>query len=246
MTELIARSGAWLLQQAAALPDTVIMKQVAVERGWFETVTGIASSVMTLTLLALTIFLAPAAWSFWRTFRKVRTLLDRVYADVTPLTRHASNVADNLDYITTSIRSDVQRVNATIASANRRLNQAVELTETRLNEFNALLQVVQQEAEQAFVTTAAAVRGVRTGAATFGGLQDSAGEVFLDGGDLDGNDGERNRWSGGDDDAADADPGSESEWREEQPQRDAEQPLTGAARPDSARPRVRSRRQRRE
>jgi hypothetical protein len=172
MTELITRPGAWLLQQAAALPDTVVMKTVAVERGWFETVTGIASGLMTLTLLGLSIFLAPAAWSFWRTFRKVRDMLDKVYADVQPLARHAGNIADNLDYITTSIRSDVQQVNATIASANRRLNQAVELTEHRMNEFNALLQVVQQEAEQAFVSTAAAVRGVRTGAAAFGGLTD--------------------------------------------------------------------------
>jgi len=40
-------------------------------------------------------------------------------ADVTPLTRHASSIADNLDYITTSIRNDVQQVNATIASATR-------------------------------------------------------------------------------------------------------------------------------
>ncbi len=135
-----------------------------------ETVTGIASGMLALTLLGLTIVLAPAAWSFWRTFRKVRTLIDRVYADVNPITRHASNVADNLDYITTSIRHDVQQVNATIASANRRLQEAVELTENRLNEFNALLQVVQQEAEQAFVSTAAAVHGVRTGAATFTGL----------------------------------------------------------------------------
>lgn len=241
MTELITRSGAWLLRQAATLPDTVIMKQVAVERGWFETVTGIASSVMTLTLLGLTIFLAPAAWSFWRTFRKVRGLLDRVYADVTPLTRHAHNVADNLDYITTSIRGDVQQVNATIASANRRLNQAVALTETRLNEFNALLQVVQQEAEQAFVSTASAVRGVRTGAATFGGLHDSADEVFLDGGDLDGDDGERD--GNRDGDALADEGGRQSEWRADRSERDADQPR-GTTRPGAARPRVRSRRQR--
>jgi uncharacterized protein YoxC len=171
MTELITRSGAWLLQQAT-LPDTLVMKTVAAERGWFETVTGIASGVMSLTLLGLAIFLAPAAWSFWRTFRKTQALLDRVYADINPLTHHAANIADNLDYITTSIRNDVQKVNATIASANRRLHQAVTTTESRLNEFNALLHVVQQEAEQAFVSTAAVVRGVRTGAATFSDAHD--------------------------------------------------------------------------
>jgi hypothetical protein len=188
MTELITRSGAWLLQRAATFPDTVVMKTVA-ERGTFETVTGIASSLMSLTLLVFTIFAAPAAWSFWKTFRKTREMLDKVYADINPLTRHAGNIADNLDYITTSIRADVQHVNAAIAAATRRLNQAAELTETRLNEFNALLQVVQQEAEQAFVSTAAAVRGVRTGAATFGGMQDDADDL-ASGGIDDGDDSE--------------------------------------------------------
>ena len=190
MTELITRGGAWLLQQAATLPDTVVMKTVAVERGWFETVTGIASGVMTLTLLGLAIVLGPAAWSFWRTFRKVQVLLDRVYADVNPITRHASNVADNLDYITTSIRHDVEQVNATIASANRRLQDAVALTENRLNEFNALLHVVQQEAEHAFVSTAAAVHGVRTGAATFTGFARPAVDDHGTGEENDGNDDE--------------------------------------------------------
>lgn len=216
MTELITRPVAWMVQQAATFPDTVVMKTVAAQRGWFETVTGIASGVMTLTLLGLAIFLAPAAWSFWRTFRKVRGLLDKVYGDVLPLTHHASNIADNLDYITTSIRSDVQQVNATIAAANRRLQKAAELTEHRLNEFNALLQVVEQEAEQAFVSTAAAVRGVRTGAATLGGLEPD--DAFASGG-LD------------DDDDNESDESTTGEKRRD-----------GDAEGTSARPRLRSRR----
>jgi len=218
MTELITRPAAWLLQQAATFPDTVVMKTVTAQRGWFETVTGVASGLMTLTLLGLTMFLAPAAWSFWRTFRKVRDLLDKVYGDIMPLTHHAHNIADNLDYITTSIRSDVQQVNATIASANRRLQQAAELTERRLNEFNALLQVVQQEAEQAFVSTAAAVRGVRTGAATLGGM-DELDEALVPGG-------------------IDDDDDDESDENQDDAEREAG---AGGA---SARPRVRSRRRR--
>lgn len=223
MTELITRSGAWLLLQAATLPDTVVMKTVATGRGWFETVTGIASGLMSLTLLVFTIFAAPAAWEFWKTFRKTREMLDKVYADINPLTRHASNIADNLDYVSTSIRNDIQQVSATIASANRRLNQAVALTETRLNEFNALLHVVQQEAEQAFVSTAAVVRGVRTGAATFGDSHDVEGDAD------DGLGGDEN----GDDDESDEDALDEHE-------------RAGHARDTAARPRLRSRRRRRE
>ena len=166
MSLWIAHS-AWLLQLGQAAVDTPVVRMVSSERGWFETVTGAASGVMTLTLLALTIALVPAAWNFRKSHKKVSDLLDRVYGDINPIVRHLSTIADNVDYITTSIRVDVQQVNQTIAAANQRLNHAVALAEQRLNEFNALIQVVQQEAEDTFVSTASTVRGVREGAATF-------------------------------------------------------------------------------
>ena len=159
--------GAWLLQLGQAAVDTPVVRMISTERGWFETVTGVASSIMTLALLVLTIALVPAAWNFRKSHKKVSALLDRVYGDINPIVRHLSTVADNVDYITTSIRVDVQQVNQTIAAANQRLNHAVALAEQRLNEFNALIQVVQQEAEDTFVSTASTVRGVREGAATF-------------------------------------------------------------------------------
>jgi uncharacterized protein YoxC len=159
--------GAWLLQLQQAVVDTPVVKMVAAERGWFDTVTGVASGVMTLTLLVLTIALAPAAWNFRKSRKKINEVIDRVYGDINPIVRHLSTIADNVDYITTSIRVDVQQVNQTIAAANQRLNHAVALAEQRLNEFNALIQVVQQEAEDTFVSTASTVRGVREGAATF-------------------------------------------------------------------------------
>lgn len=164
MIVTFTRAGAWLVQ-VAQHADTVVMRPLAQERGWFETVTAVASALMTLALLVLAVSLVPAAWNFRKSYAKVSALLDKVYGDVNPLMRHASAIADNVNYITTSVRSDVQQVNATIAAANQRLQQAVALTEQRLNEFNALLEVVQHEAEQAFVATASTVRGVRTGAA---------------------------------------------------------------------------------
>jgi uncharacterized protein YoxC len=168
MTVSFARAGAWLLLQVTQVPqhaDTLLMRQVGQERGWFETVTSIASALMSVALLVLTAALVPAAWNFRKSYAKVSDLLDRVYGDINPLMRHASAIADNVNYITTSVRTDVQQVNATIAAANQRLQQAVAITEQRLNEFNALLEVVQHEAETMFVATASTVRGVRTGAA---------------------------------------------------------------------------------
>jgi uncharacterized protein YoxC len=185
MTELFT-PGAWLLQQATPLRDTVVMVQSA--RGWFETFTATASAIMSVTLVVLTIFLAPAAWDFYKTFQKTKKLLERIEGDVQPLIRNAGIVFENLNQITTTIRNNVDDVSATITLANQRLNQAMESTETRINEFNALLHVAQEEAEQAFVSTAAVVHGVKSGAAAFGCADDL--EIMDDGGDDDGHDGE--------------------------------------------------------
>jgi hypothetical protein len=76
-------------------------------------------------------------------------------------------IAENVAYVTSAIRGDVDRINATVASANERIQQAVAVTEHRLADFNALLHVVQEEAEDLFITTASTVRGVRAGAASF-------------------------------------------------------------------------------
>jgi uncharacterized protein YoxC len=164
---LASGAGAWLLQ-AATLPDTIVTKQVAADRGWFEVLTGASSIAISIALLALAVGLIPAAWNFRKSYKKANDLLDRVYADVTPLVRHAHTVADNLDYITTSVRTDLQHVSRTINTANQRLLVAVRESESRLAEFNALLRVMQQEAEEVFVSTASAVRGVREGATAFG------------------------------------------------------------------------------
>ena len=157
-------SGAELLQQVArTLPDTIYTKQVVAEPGLWEKITSIASGVMTITVIILTVALVPAAWNFRKSYKKTSDMLDKIYGDVNPLMRHASAIADNVDYITTSIRVDVQQVSQTVAAVTQRLQDAVSGAEDRMKQLNALLDVVQEEAESAFVTTASTIRGVQTG-----------------------------------------------------------------------------------
>lgn len=156
-----------LMQAVASTRDTLIMKQVVPERGLLEQITAICTLIITVSLTVLAIFAVPAAYRFRGTYKKVNDLLERVQNDFAPIMQHASQIADNVNYVTSAIRADVAKVQNTINSANERVNQAVELTEQRLNEFNALLAVIQTEAEQAFVSTASTLRGFRSGAAAF-------------------------------------------------------------------------------
>lgn len=156
--------GADLLMQAArALPDTIYTKQIAAEPALFEKITSAASGIMTITIIVLSAALIPAAWNFRKSYKKVSDMLDKIYGDINPLMRHASAIADNVDYISTAIRVDIQQVSQTVAAVNQRLQQAASATEDRIHQLNALLEVVQEEAESAFVTTASTIRGVRTG-----------------------------------------------------------------------------------
>jgi uncharacterized protein YoxC len=157
-------SGAELLQQVArSLPDTIYTKQIVAEPGFWDKITSAASGVMTITVIILTVALVPAAWNFRKSYKKISDMLDKIYGDVNPLMRHASAIADNVDYISTSIRVDVQQVSQTVAAVNQRLQEALESAEDRMKQLNALLDVVQEEAESAFVTTASTIRGVQTG-----------------------------------------------------------------------------------
>jgi uncharacterized protein YoxC len=163
MTAWLTTAPAWLLQAVASLPDTIVTKQVAVEPGLFAKITTYASGLASIALLVLAVALVPAAWNFRKSYGKISDMLDRIYGDINPIMRHASTIADNVNYISTSVRVDVQKVSQTVAAANQRLMASVELAEDRIKELNALLSVVQEEAESAFVSTASTVRGVRTG-----------------------------------------------------------------------------------
>jgi uncharacterized protein YoxC len=228
MIEAMTWAGAWLMQRSASLADTIYTKQIQAAPSTFERVASVASGLLTIAFLVFVVAAVPAMWNFRKSYHKVSDLLDRIYGDVNPIMRHASTVADNVDYITTAIRTDMQRIQATIATANLRLQEAVSLTERRLHDMSALLEVVQQEAEQAFVSTASAVRGVRTGATALSRRAGDDGTNFAN--DLE-------------DDLDRLLTDDEAETEEEQS--DGYDHNAAPAADDTARPRVRSRRQRR-
>jgi uncharacterized protein YoxC len=170
---LLLDAGAWLLAQAAAqvatqaaaLGDTLIVRQAPIEPGWFERLQETLRGLMTLAILVLTIAVVPAAWNFRKSYQKISDLLDRVYADVNPITHHAARIVENVDYVSTAVRADTERASALVADAERRLRAALERAEARARDLEALLDVAQTEAEQSLVTAASTVAGVREGVA---------------------------------------------------------------------------------
>ncbi|MDB4915187.1 MAG: hypothetical protein JWM95_2831 [Gemmatimonadetes bacterium] len=161
----LLRDGGLLLLQAAHT-DTVIMRRAMQDTSWPQQTAAILSALMSLGILALAAAIIPAARNFRKSYAKVDLLLGRLNEEILPVLKKAGTVVENMEYITTSVRGDIDLVKSSIELAHEKLVQAVALTEQRLNDFNALLEVAQDEAEAVFVATASTARGVRTGVAS--------------------------------------------------------------------------------
>jgi uncharacterized protein YoxC len=129
--------------------------------------TQITTAASVVVFLVLMLILIPALVKFRKTAEKLDAVLDHIERNIEPVSKHAAHIADNVDYISTSIRADVQELRRTLLSANTGIREMLESSERRIHELGAVLRVVQEEAEHAFVSTASTIRGVRAGAESF-------------------------------------------------------------------------------
>ncbi len=139
------------LQAAASTAPNAL--QLAAE---VSTVVIAATSVILLVIVLLVIV-------------QFKRLLGSLQRHVGPVTDRARVAAENVEYVTALVRQDVQKVHTSVSGLSDRLGEASERMEERVEEFNALMDVVQDEAESVLLDTAALVRGVRAGAKSVGG-----------------------------------------------------------------------------
>ncbi len=125
----------------------------------------LAAHVAVIILAAAVLVLAVlGAVLFWRANLILRDVRRSAERSLAPVSDRAARISDNVEFITQSLRTDVESLNASVRSLSERLSLASDRMEERIEEFNALMTVVQGEAESVFLDTASTVRGVREGA----------------------------------------------------------------------------------
>ena len=137
------------LQQAASGTAATSIQVAA------DVSTVVIAVILAILLVAVLLFLV-----------QIKRLLRSLQQHVQPVTDRARVAAENVEYISAMLREDVQKVRASVSGLSDRLGEASERMEERVEEFNALMDVVQDEAEAVLLDTAAVVRGVRAGAQT--------------------------------------------------------------------------------
>lgn len=109
-------------------------------------------ALITLVLLAIPVFRELRQWL--RGSEQLRSLV----RDLTPA---ATNAAENVNYLSAALRSDVDELGSAVKRATETTHLIIDAARDRAAEINGFLEVVQEEAEGTFLNTAALLRGVR-------------------------------------------------------------------------------------
>lgn len=163
-----------------ALADTVVTIET---RDGLALAADVAVLVAAAAVAVLAVAMARLALEWRRSVVEVR---EAVRQHLGPVSDRARSISDNVQFITQALRADVERLNASVKALTARLHQASARMEERIEEFNALMEVVQGEAEEVFLDTAATVRGVREGARAMGRRRGPPAEALDEGNDTHG------------------------------------------------------------
>lgn len=147
------------------MPLAVALLQAPLPRDGLSSAADIAIVTMGVAVVILALV---GALVLLRVNGAVKEMRLGVRQNLGPVSDRARSISDNVEFITQALRTDVERLNASVKSLTDRLQLASERMEERIEEFNALMEVVQTEAEDLFLDTASTVRGVRAGARSIG------------------------------------------------------------------------------
>jgi hypothetical protein len=146
--------------------DTLAM---VISPSLLSTVETISNVVLAITVLGVFIALMAILLYLRKLTLPILALAEGLERDAAPVMVRVRSVAENVDFITMAVRTDVQKLNASVTSLNDRLKEASLRMEERIQDFSALVEVLQNEAEDLALDTAAAVRGVRAGTRSLAG-----------------------------------------------------------------------------
>jgi hypothetical protein len=153
------------LIQAVARVDTLVAI-VAPPSGWqfwVQMLTSLATIVIALAMIAIALTAVVAIVRLRSIQGKMLGVAQRMQGDVHTLVGQAREMAAKVNSVTNAVRGDVEEFKASLIGVQGRLTRASDAAEERLKEFNALLRVAQEEAEDIFIGTASTIRGVRAG-----------------------------------------------------------------------------------
>jgi hypothetical protein len=154
---------------AAAGSNSILAAQIAVEQTLLQKLADVSIIIVALAVIALIIVLLVTLRRVIAAQGKLMELAESVKADLTPAIANMKTLSASAVEVSASVRKTVESVDETVTTANNRLRSSVELAYQRVQQLDTLLGVAQREAEDAVISAASAVRGVKRGISALAG-----------------------------------------------------------------------------
>lgn len=138
--------------------DTVV--SVAARDG-FDLLLAVAAGLFALVFLVMLAGLLFVFYQIHQAMRSIGEVKDRIASD--PAVESLRKTSTNVEAISEVLKNEVVELSRSVGHLSERLTQASDRMEERIEDFNALMEVMQAEAEDVFVDTAATARGLRRG-----------------------------------------------------------------------------------
>ena len=154
-----------ILTSLAALPTPQDTTVVALARDGYALFTAWAVVGAGLALVALLAAVLLVLAELRRLSAALTDFLATVATRSQALVNHASGAARNVEQITATVRSEVERVSASLGGLTDGIEEASGQLQRRLKDLLALAEVAQSEAEEAVLEAGAGLRALRSNAA---------------------------------------------------------------------------------
>ncbi|MSR22907.1 MAG: hypothetical protein EXR92_05090 [Gemmatimonadetes bacterium] len=153
-----------LARQGAAPSDTVV---AIASRDAVDWLVAAASGSIVLWTILLFLALGFVVFQARRAQRGIEEMTRKLSMD--PAMGSLRRTAENMSAISEAVRGEIERFSESVGHVSEQLTHASRRIEERVEQFNALMEVVQREAEGTFVDGAATARGIRAGLGAFRG-----------------------------------------------------------------------------
>ena len=117
--------------------------------------------VIGLVLLVGLLYLVGALRATRTPIRRIADAVEDLQGRLQPVVRNVERASEDVNYLIGSLRTDLSEAGDTARRAAESADRMVGLVEERVVEMAALLEVVQEEAEETFLATASLLRGIR-------------------------------------------------------------------------------------
>lgn len=122
-----------------------------------------------LTLLVGMVYAFPILKRTRAVMRRLDDLSRVLDRRLDPILERVERITGDVDHISTSLRDDVEALGDAVQEGADAAERIARITERRITEIDSLLEVAQDEAEEAFLSTASLLRGLQSLRDRFGG-----------------------------------------------------------------------------